>query len=77
MDSSNHNHQHSPNRFGVIPTEVRLNANPEFTGKGVSIAFLDSKFCLHPDLVTPVNRVIAYHDLTGRRLHRSQSVEWK
>ena len=67
MDSSNHNHQHSPNRFGVIPTEVRLNANPDFTGNGVSIAFLDSGFYPHPDLVTPVNRVIAYHDLTGER----------
>lgn len=77
MDSSNHNHQHSPNRFGVIPTEVRLNGNPEFTGKGVSIAFLDSGFCLHPDLVTPVNRVIAYHDLTGERcsLLSNDSVE--
>ena len=63
MDSSNHNHQHAPNRFGVIPTTVRLNANPEYTGKGVTIAFLDSGFYPHPDLVTPVNRVIAYEDL--------------
>src|SRR5215510_1638998 len=67
MDSSNHNHQHTPNRFGVIPTPVRLNANPEFTGKGVTVAFLDSGFCPHPDLVTPVNRVIAYEDLTRER----------
>src|SRR5215510_12235548 len=67
MDSSNHNHQHTPNRFGVIPTPVRLNANPEFTGKGVTVAFLDSGFCPHPDLVTPVNRVVAYEDLTNER----------
>src|SRR5215510_9573268 len=67
MDSSNHNHQHTPNRFGVIPTPVRLNANPEFTGKGVTVAFLDSGFCPHPDLVTPVNRVVAYEDLTKER----------
>lgn len=77
MDSSNHDHQHSPNRFGVIPTAVRLNANPEFTGKGVTIAFLDSGFYPHADLVTPVNRVIAYHDLTGERcgLLSTDSVE--
>ena len=64
---SNHNHQHTPNRFGVIPTPVRLNANPEYTGKGVTVAFLDSGFYPHPDLVTPVNRVVAYEDLTTER----------
>lgn len=67
MDSSDHNHQHSPNRFGVIPTSVRLNATPEYTGKGVTIAFLDSGFYPHPDLITPVNRVLAYEDLAGER----------
>src|ERR1043166_2399752 len=67
MDSSNHNHQHSPNRFGVIPTAVRLNANAEYTARGVTMAFLDSGFYPHPDLVTPVNRVVAYEDLTGER----------
>ena len=67
MDSSNHNHQHAPNRFGVIPTPVRLNANPEYTGKGVTMAFLDSGFYPHPDLITPVSRVVAHEDLTGER----------
>src|SRR6185369_10065493 len=67
MDSSNHNHQHTPNRFGVIPTAVRLNANPEYTGKGVTMAFLDSGFYPHPDLVTPFNRVVAYEDLVEQR----------
>jgi len=67
MDSSNHNHQHTPNRFGVIPTPVRLNADTEYTGKGVTVAFLDSGFYPHPDLVTPVNRVVAYEDLTKER----------
>src|ERR1043165_8868011 len=64
MDSSNHNHQHTPNRFGVIPTAARLNASPEYTGKGVTIAFLDSGFYPHPDLVS---RVIAYEDLSQER----------
>jgi serine protease AprX len=63
MDLSNHNHEHSPNRFGVIPTMVRLHANPDFGGKGVTIALLDSGFYPHPDLVTPRSRVLAYEDL--------------
>jgi len=77
MDYSNHDHQHTPNRFGVIPTPTRLNADPQYSGKGVTIAFLDSGFYPHPDLLEPVNRVIAYHDLAGerRRLSPSDSVE--
>jgi len=67
MNSPNHNHQHTPNRFGVIPTPVRLNANPEYTGRGVTVAFLDSGFSPHPDLITPRDRVVAYQDLTGER----------
>lgn len=67
MNSANHKHQHAPNRFAVIPTSVRLNADPEYTGKGVTIAFLDSGFYPHPDLIEPANRIIAYHDLTKER----------
>lgn len=67
MKSANHNHEHAPNRFAVIPTSVRLNADPEYTGKGVTIAFLDSGFYAHPDLIEPTNRIIAYHDLTKER----------
>ena len=67
MSSVNHNHEHAPNRFAVIPTSVRVNADPQYTGKGVSLAFLDSGFHPHPDLLEPTNRIIAYHDLTGER----------
>jgi serine protease AprX len=67
MKSLSHDHQHAPNRFAVIPTPDRLNANPNYTGKGVTIAFLDSGFYPHPDLVNRQNRVIAYHDVTGER----------
>src|ERR1044072_6461489 len=75
MDASNHNHQQTPNRFGVIPTSLRLTANPEYTGNGVTVDFLDSGFFPHPDLVTPVNRVVAYEDLTGEGLFSSGPVE--
>ena len=68
MESSIHDsHQHAPNRFAVIPTPVRLNANADFTGNAVTVALLDSGFFPHPDLVTPLNRIIAYHDVTGER----------
>ena len=65
--ASSHNHQHAPNRFAVIPTAARLNVDPLYTGKGVTIAFLDSGFYPHADLVGPTNRIVAYHDLTGER----------
>ena len=64
MDSSNHDHQHAVNRFAVIPTPVRLNANHEYTGKGVTVAFLDSGFYPHHDLV---DRVVAYEDIAAER----------
>ena len=68
MEPSNHDHQHAPNRFAVIPTPVRLNANPEFTGDGVVLAFLDSGFYPHPDLGP---RIVAYEDIAGE--HHSLS----
>lgn len=65
MPAENHNHQHTPNRFAVIPTPERLNADSRFTGRGVTIAFLDSGFHQHPDLVAPTNRIAAFHDISG------------
>ena len=62
--SNEHEHVHGPNRFAVIPTLMRLDADPDYTGKGVTIAFLDSGFYPHPDLVEPVNRIVVYKDLT-------------
>jgi serine protease AprX len=60
-----HDHSHSMNRFAVIPTADRLNADSRFTGRGVTIAFLDSGFRRHPDLIEPENRVVAFHDTSG------------
>ena len=67
MESLDHDHQHAPNQFGVMSTPVRLNANPNYTGTGVTVAFLDSGFYPHPDLVMPRNRIIAYHDIARER----------
>jgi len=60
-----HDHSHSVNRFAVIPTVDRLNADPRFTGRGVTIAFLDSGFQRHSDLVEPNNRIVIFHDISG------------
>jgi serine protease AprX len=65
MSSGIHEHQHAPNRFAVIPTSLRLNADTQYTGKGVTIAFLDSGFYPHPDLSEPTNRILFYKDLSG------------
>ncbi|HSE18875.1 MAG TPA: S8 family serine peptidase [Pyrinomonadaceae bacterium] len=73
MEPANHNHQHAPNRFAVIPTPVRLRANTEYSGDGVVVAFLDSGFYPHPDLVTPVNRIITYHDIAAEQHSLSAS----
>ncbi len=47
----------------VLSTPLRLDADERFTGNGVTIAFLDSGFFRHPDLTTPRDRILAYHDL--------------
>lgn len=67
MSTGIHDHLHTPNRFGVIPTSVRVNADPHYTGK-VTVAFLDSGFYAHPDLVNPTNRILFYKDITGERV---------
>src|SRR6266849_9982416 len=45
----------------VLPTPLRMDADERFTGRGVTIAFLDSGFYAHSDLTTPRNRIRAYH----------------
>ncbi|HYE64224.1 MAG TPA: S8 family serine peptidase [Pyrinomonadaceae bacterium] len=65
MKTATHEHDHAQNRFGVIPTPVRLDSDPARTGRGVTIAFLDSGFYPHPDLTEPFNRIIAYQDIAG------------
>ncbi len=65
-----HKHSHAQNRFAVIPTAEKLNADTELTGRGVCIAFLDSGFYPHPDFI---DRVAAFYDVSGeeKSLHSS------
>jgi serine protease AprX len=56
-------HGHAPNRYAVLSTPERLGDGEGLTGKGVTIAFLDSGFCPHPDLLQPEDRIVAYHDV--------------
>jgi serine protease AprX len=47
----------------VLPTPLRMNADERFTGRGITIAFLDSGFYAHDDLTKPENRIVAYHSI--------------
>ena len=49
----------------VLSTPLRLDADERFTGRGVTIAFLDSGFYPHVDLTTPDNRILAYRNMTA------------
>ena len=55
----------SETRF-ALPTWVRMDADEAYTGKGVTIAFLDSGFYAHDDLIKPENRIVAYHSIFDR-----------
>jgi serine protease AprX len=49
----------------VLSTPLRMDADERFTGRGVTIAFLDSGFYPHPDLTKPHNRILAYHSIAA------------
>ena len=51
----------------ILPTPVRLGADERFRGRGVTIAFLDSGFYPHADLVEPRTRILRFVDVTDRR----------
>ncbi len=50
--------------FALLPVPLRTDADPRFTGRGVVIAFIDSGFFPHPDLVRDRNRILKYVDVT-------------
>ncbi|MFN8059156.1 MAG: S8 family serine peptidase [Vicinamibacterales bacterium] len=62
--ADSHAHAHTLNRYAVIPVPRRLNAVEGATGRGVTIAFLDSGFSRHPDLVDPVDRIVAFESMS-------------
>jgi serine protease AprX len=47
----------------ALPVPVRMDADERYTGRGVTIAFLDSGFYAHKDLTEPDNRILAYHNI--------------
>lgn len=50
----------------VLSTPLRMDADERFTGHGVTIAFLDSGFYPHADLIRPRNRILAYHSIATK-----------
>jgi serine protease AprX len=54
----------SADDFIILPTPLRVDADARFTGKGVTICFIDSGFYLHPDLVEHTNRIKTVIDIT-------------
>jgi serine protease AprX len=79
FDETNaHDHSHAQNRFAVIPTAEKLNADSRFSGRGVRIAFIDSGFYPHPDFAS---RVVEFHDISSEensfaKIDRPQSYHW-
>jgi serine protease AprX len=59
----------------ILPTPVRLLADERLAGRGVTVAFLDSGFFAHPDLVKPRDRILHYHDVAQPRTPRRALVE--
>jgi serine protease AprX len=59
----------------VLPTWLRLGAHEHFTGRGVTIAFLDSGFYPHPDLTTPHSRILNYHNIVPQGTGTLESVD--
>jgi serine protease AprX len=59
----------------ILPTPLRLGALERYKGRGVTIAFLDSGFYAHPDLVLPRDRILKYVDVTGPRARREDLEE--
>ena len=53
--------------FIILPTPLRLDADARFTGKGVTICFIDSGFYPHPDLIAHKDRIKTIFDITNNR----------
>lgn len=66
-------------RVGLLPTPLRTGALPAYTGRGVTIAFVDSGFYAHRDLA---GRIKAHVDATtdairvDHRVLKSEAFSW-
>ncbi|HEU4872533.1 MAG TPA: S8 family serine peptidase [Pyrinomonadaceae bacterium] len=62
----------------ALPVPVRMDADERYTGRGVTIAFLDSGFYAHKDLTEPANRILAYHSIFSdlSSLHTPDVASW-
>lgn len=54
---------HANNLTEALPVPLRMDADERYTGRGITIAFLDSGFYAHKDLTEPKNRIVAYHSI--------------
>ncbi|MCB0833384.1 MAG: S8 family serine peptidase [Bacteroidetes bacterium] len=51
----------------VVPVYLRVNAHRRYSGKGITIAFIDSGFYPHPALTKPKNRILKMVDVTSEK----------
>jgi len=65
----------SKDDFIILPTGLRLDADARYTGKGVTICFIDSGFYLHPDLIAHQNRVKKVVDITDSKKTKNYFTE--
>lgn len=53
----------------ILPTPIRMSADLRFTGQGVTMAFVDSGFWPHDDLINSGHRIIGWYDaVRGREI---------
>jgi serine protease AprX len=64
----------SDGAYRILPTPLRMGADERFTGRGVTLALLDSGFYFHPDLTQPHNRIKRYVNIA--QPERSLAEEW-
>lgn len=60
-----------PGALPILPTGLRMGASPDFRGRGVTVAFLDSGFFAHPDLVGRGDRILRYVDVRNAKARRA------
>ncbi len=56
--------------YSILPLHSRLDIDPSLAGKGITIAFIDSGFHPHPDLLLPVKRIVRMIDVTDEKFEK-------